>query len=111
LNSSFIYDGDPDCDFDEDALNRGFLIGLVQGTCASLPNSPLFQELKPFVVHTVNHQSYWTPFFDNGPETVSARLLALPMPMGACGAWTLNLEVAGLNTPALGLGGGIRSRS
>jgi hypothetical protein len=32
---------------------------------------------------------------------------ALPTPPGACGAWTLNLEVAGLSTksPALGLGG------
>jgi hypothetical protein len=25
--------------------------------------------------------------------------------VGSCGEWTLNLEVAGLNTPALGLGG------
>jgi hypothetical protein len=39
-------------------------------------------------------------------EQVSARLVALPTPTGACGKWTLNLEVSGLNTPAVGLGGG-----
>ena len=32
-------------------------------------------------------------------------MVALPTPTGACGAWTLNLEVAGLDTPAMGLGG------
>ncbi|MGC2756447.1 hypothetical protein [Candidatus Binatus sp.] len=30
---------------------------------------------------------------------------ALPTPAGSCGEWTLNLEVAGLDTSALGLGG------
>jgi hypothetical protein len=40
------------------------------------------------------------------PETVSAKMLALPTPESpACGEWTLNLEVAGLNTNALNLGG------
>ena len=69
--------------------------------------------LSPFVVHTVNHQQYGTLFqsaltneLQQPSETVSARLLALPTPAGACGEWTLNLEVAGLNTAALGLGGG-----
>jgi hypothetical protein len=56
-------------------------------------------------VHTVNHQQYGTLVQSFGPETVSARMVALPTPAGACGAWTLNLEVAGLNTPAMGLGG------
>ena len=40
------------------------------------------------------------------PETVSARMVALHPPAGTCGEWTLNLEVAGLNTSAIGLGGG-----
>jgi hypothetical protein len=110
IGLTFIYNGDPDCDLgpmgDEDALNFGFGIALVEGTCASLPSSGLFVLLDPFVVHTVNHQSYGTFSEVNGPETVSARLVALATPVGACGAWTLNLEVAGLNTPALGLGGG-----
>ena len=39
----------------------------------------------------------------NAKTTVS--LTALPTPVGSCGEWTLNLEVAGLNTPAVGLGG------
>ena len=42
------------------------------------------------------------------PETISARMVALPTPVSACGAWTLNLEVAGLNTNSatVNLGGG-----
>ena len=62
----------------------------------------------PFVVHTVNHEQYGTLFesFGSSGETVSARLVALPKPVGLCGQWTLNLEVAGLNTAAIGLGGG-----
>jgi hypothetical protein len=110
IGLTFIYNGDPDCDLgpmgDEDALNSGFGIALVEGTCASLPSSGLFLTLEPFVVHTVNHQQYGTLFESEGPITVSARLVALSAPLGTCGEWTLNLEVAGLNTPALGLGGG-----
>lgn len=102
--------GDPDCDLgptgDEDALNFGVGVALVQGTCASLPDSGLFQNLFLFVVHTVNHQSYGTLFQTNGSERVSARMVALPTPAGSCGEWTLNLEVAGLKPGALGLGGG-----
>ena len=58
-------------------------------------------------MRTVNHKQYGTLFQSFGPETVSARMVALPTPAGACGAWTLNLEVDGLNTKsaALGLGG------
>ena len=106
IGLTFTYNGDPDCDLDEDALNHGFGIALVGGTCASIPNNGLFLGLSPFVVHTVNHESYGTFFDVNGPEQISARLLALPTPTGTCGEWTLNLEVSGLNTPALGLGGG-----
>ena len=106
IGLTFTYNGDPDCDLDEDALNHGFGIALVGGTCASIPNNGLFLGLSPFVVHTVNHESYGTFFDVNGPEQISARLLALPTPPGTCGEWTLNLEVSGLNTPALGLGGG-----
>jgi hypothetical protein len=102
---TFIYNGDPDCDSDEDALNSGVGVALFEGTCASLPASGLVLLLDPFQVHTVNHQQYGTLFQSFGPETVSARMVALPTPAGACGAWTLNLEVAGLDTPGLGLGG------
>jgi hypothetical protein len=109
IGLTFTYNGDPDCDLgptgDEDALNFGVGVALVQGTCASLPDSGLFLNLFPFVVHTVNHQSYGTLFQTNGAETVSARMVALPTPAGSCGEWNLNLEVAGLNTGALGLTG------
>ena len=104
---TFTANGDPDCDLDEDALNSGFGIGLFQGTCASLPFNGLFLDLVPFQVHTVNHQQYGTLFESNGPETISARLVALTPPTGLCGKWTLNLEVSGLNTnsSSVNLGG------
>lgn len=111
LAFTFIYNGDPDCDIatggDEDALNSGVGVALFESTCANIPTSGLFLYLDPFQVHTVNHQQYGTLFQSFGPETVSARMSALPTPPGACGAWTLNLELAGLDTKsaALGLGG------
>jgi len=102
IGVTFTANGDPDCDLgvggDEDALNDGVGIGLFQGTCATLPFNGLFLDLVPFQVHTVNHQQYGTLFVSNGPVTVSARLVALTPPAGLCGKWTLNLEVAGLNT-------------
>jgi hypothetical protein len=111
---TFNANGDPDCDLgpggDEDALNSGFSLSLFEGTCAALPANGLMLSLFPFVVHTVNHQQYGTLFqtsltdpLQQSSETVSARMVALPTPNGACGAWTLNLEVAGLNTATLGL--------
>lgn len=112
IGATFTSNGDPACDMDEDALNSGFSLALIEGTCAMLPDSGLDLMLSRFVVHTVNHQSYGTLFQSSPPnmlqqstETVSARLVALPTPAGACGEWTLNLEVAGLNTKYLGLGG------
>jgi hypothetical protein len=114
---TFIYNGDGSCDLgldgDEDALTGGFSLSIFKGTCAALPANGLMLSLDNFVVHTVNHQRYGTLFQDSmhamlqqPTETVSARLLQLPTPVGACSAWSLNLEVAGLNTTALGLAGG-----
>jgi len=117
IGMTFTSNGDDSCDLgpfgDEDALNFGVGVALVEGTCASLPDSGLFLNLFPFVVSTVNKQQYGTlfqaspsPLIQQSTETVSARLVALPTPNGACGEWTLNLQVAGLNTNLLGLGGG-----
>jgi hypothetical protein len=117
IGLTFTSNGDGSCDTgfegDEDALNNGFGLALLEGTCANLPFNGLFLNLFPFVVHTVNHQQYGTLFqtsmttmLQQPTEQVSARLVALPTPTGACGKWTLNLEVSGLNTPAVGLGGG-----
>jgi hypothetical protein len=111
---TFIYNGDDSCDLgpggDEDALNEGFSLSIFEGTCAALPANGLMLSLDPFVVHKVNSESYGTLFQSTGlqqpGETVSARLITLPTPKGACSAFALNLEVAGLNTAALGLGGG-----
>jgi Chlamydia polymorphic membrane protein (Chlamydia_PMP) repeat len=111
---TFIYNGDPSCDLgpggDEDALNTGFSLSIFEGTCASLPANGLELSLTPFVVHTVNHESYGTLFqtsltatLQQSSETVSARLITLPTPMGACSAYALNLEVGGLNTAAIGM--------
>ena len=117
MGFTFVYNGDPDCDLgpggDEDALNSGFAANLVEGTCASIPNSGLDLVLFPFVVRTVNHQSYGTlfelqpnPFLQQPNEQVSARLVALGAPhFGVCGEWTANIEVSGLNLSTLGLAG------
>jgi hypothetical protein len=106
IGITFTSNGDPDCDVDEDALNAGIRLTLSGGTCSSMPATGLALSLNPFVVKTVNHQSYGTLFQTFGSETVSARMVALHTPAGTCGQWTLNLEVAGLNTGAIGLGGG-----
>ena len=103
IGITFASNGDPDCDIDEDALNNGINLSLFEGTCADLPATGLSLNLDPFVVRTVNHQSYGTLFQSFGPETVSARMVAIPSMV--CGEWTLNLEVAGLDTGALDLGG------
>ena len=59
----------------------------------------------PFVVHTVNHESYGTIFFAEPPVTLSIRMVELPTPAApTCGAWTLNLELAGLALTPLGNG-------
>jgi hypothetical protein len=89
----------------EDALNDGLVVQLYEGTCADMTSGPLFVNLNPFVVHTVNHVSYGTLFQSIAPETVSARMALLGMPANTCGEWSLNLEVSGLDTVALGLGG------
>jgi len=94
------------CVAGQDALNDGLVVQLYEGTCADKTSGPLFANLSPFVVHTVNHQSYGTVFQSTSPETVSARMVALEAPAGTCGEWSLNLEVAGLDTIAIGLGDG-----
>jgi hypothetical protein len=115
LAITFTENGAPTCETDQDALNSGFDLKLYEGTCEDNLVDGLQLTLSPFVVHVVNHESYGTLFQSDPPvtlqqstETVSARLVALPTPPApACGEWTLNLEVTGLNTRsyALDLGG------
>jgi hypothetical protein len=94
------------CDSGNDAFN--FLeVGIIQGTCADLPDSGLFAEMT-FATQVVNHETYGTDFYTlTGPEggTLSARMVALPTPAGSCGEWTLNLELSGLNLSEFGLTG------
>jgi hypothetical protein len=115
-NGSPILDDPPSilgahCDDGTDALN-GIDVDLYEGTCNDLATATggLLLDLSPFVVHTVNHQSYGTLFQSSptvpSPETVSARIVQLSTPNGTCGEWTLNIEVAGLDTATIGLGGG-----
>jgi len=104
MGITFTSNGDPGCDLDEDALNFGITIGLVQGTCASLPDTGLFVNLTPFQVHNIGGSHYGTFFQVKGSETISARIVAFPTPPNTCGKWTLNLEVAGLNTNSATIG-------
>ena len=102
---TFITVPNPTCDSADDVLDNGLTVELFAGTCGATTGSGLTTDLDPFVVHTINTQKYGTFFASTPPETVSARMVAMPVPAGTCGEWTLNLEVAGLDTPALGLGG------
>jgi hypothetical protein len=104
---TFTENGVPTCNLEnQDALNDGFDLTLYEGECGGNITGGLSLSLTPFAVNTVNHQSYGTLFQSMPPETVSARMLALPAPAApACGEWTLSLEVAGLNTNSLNLGG------
>jgi hypothetical protein len=111
---TFTFNGDPNCggpgampgmpEGDEDAFN-GFDVSVFESTCAALPLHGLMLDLPPFQTHTVNHQKYGTVFetsstatLQQPSEIVSARMIALHPPAGACGSWALNLEVSGLNT-------------
>ena len=102
---TFTEIGFPTCDAADDAFN-GFTVLLRTGSCGALvDDASLELMLEPWVVHTVNHQSYGTLFQSTPPETVSARMVQLPTPAApACGEWTVNIEVAGIDSSSLGNG-------
>jgi hypothetical protein len=105
LNLAFTFteNGFPACDAADDAFN-GFNVYLATGSCASLNFGGPALLLDGWVVHTVNHQSYGTLFFDGG-GTLSARMVELPTPLApACGEWTVNIEIAGIDSAFLGNG-------
>ena len=104
----------PHCDDGTHALN-GVNVNLYEGTCAGLSTATggLLLDLSPFVVHSVGAETYGTLFQSDPPdilqqmsETVSVRIVQLSTPEDTCGESTLNIEVAGLDTAAIGLGGG-----
>jgi hypothetical protein len=95
-----------ECASDQDALHDGISVLLFEGPCAALPTNGLREALNPFLVHTVGSQSYGTFFQSFAPIETSARIVPLSTPPDSCGQWNLSLEVAGLNTPSIGLGGG-----
>jgi len=107
VNMAFTFTeiGSPACDAADDAFN-GFTVLLRSGSCGALvDDASLELMLEPWAVHTVNRQSYGTIFQSMPPETVSARMVELPTPAApACGEWTVNIEVAGLDTSGLGNG-------
>jgi hypothetical protein len=116
LGFSFIDNGPgmgtDQCDSSTDALN-GVDVELLEGTCSSLPTTGLELTLSPFVLHGINTSQYGTlyqsqpnPFLQQPNETVSAKISVLTTPPDACGEWSLNIEVAGLDTSTIGLGGG-----
>jgi CSLREA domain-containing protein len=103
LAFSFIENASPTCDAGDDAFN-GFNVYLATGSCASLNFGGPVLFLDGWVVHTVNRQSYGTLFFDGG-GTLSARMVELPTPPApACGEWTVNIEIAGIDSAFLGNG-------
>src|SRR5277367_4480432 len=107
VNMAFTFTeiGSPACDAADDAFN-GFTVLLRSGSCGALVDDAALElMLEPWAVHTVNRQSYGTIFQSMPPETVSARMVQLPTPAApACGEWTVNIEVAGVDTSGLGNG-------
>jgi len=106
INMAFTFteNGFPACDAADNAFN-GFFLVLESGTCATHDHESVLFFLNPWVVHTVNHQSYGTLFNSDPPLTVSARMVELPTPAApACGEWSLNLEIAGIDSTPLGDG-------
>lgn len=111
VNTAFTFidngpPGPPNCNTGDDDAISAVEVGIANGTCAEFSlNNAVLAGLE-FVRHVVNHQTYGTDFFFvPGPDggTASARIVQLPTPAGACGEWTLNLELAGLNLAQLGL--------
>ena len=107
VNMAFTFTeiGSPTCDAADDAFN-GFTVLLRTGSCGALvDDASLELMLEPWTVHTVNRQRYGTLFQSTPPETVSARMVQLPTPAApACGEWTVNIEVAGIDSSDLGDG-------
>jgi hypothetical protein len=105
LNFTANPDGDDDCDPDDDALHSGVLVALFAGSCANLSTTTeLDIFLSPFVVHTIGTSSYGTFFQSTPPKTVSAKIVTQTTPAGACGRWTLNVAVSGIDSSNLGNG-------
>ena len=101
---TFTEGGFPSCDSGDNAFN-GFDVDLLAGSCETHDHTGLFLSLDSWVVHTVNKESYGTLFQSLSPGTVSARMVQLPTPASpACGEWTVNIEVAGIDSSDLGNG-------
>ena len=101
---TFIENGFPACDAGDDAFN-GITVVLRSGSCGAFDDAELVLGLAPWVVHTVNHESYGTFFGSVPPATVSARMVELLTPAApACGEWTINIEVAGVDSASMGNG-------
>jgi hypothetical protein len=105
LNFTRNPDGDNDCDLDDDALHFGVDVELFPGSCANLSTATgLDIIMSPFAVHTIGSQSYGTYFLSTPPKTVSAKIVTQATPPGACGRWSLNVAVTGINSSNLGNG-------
>ena len=106
INTAFTFTESafPTCDAGNDAFN-GISVVFESGTCAVHDHASLLFFLHPWVVRTVNHESYGTVFSSFPPGSLSARMVELPTPEPpACGEWTLNLEIAGIDSTPLGDG-------
>jgi hypothetical protein len=106
INTAFTFteNGFPSCDAGDDAFN-GVNVDLLAGSCETHDHTGLFLSLDSWVVHMVNKERYGTLFQSLSPGTVSARMVQLPTPASpACGEWTVNIEVAGIDSSNLGNG-------
>jgi hypothetical protein len=102
LNTAFTFtESAPTCDAADDAFN-GFTVDIYKGSCAYLSDDALEIGLGAFTVQTVNHENYGTIFLVEPPVALTVRMVELPTPAApACGEWTMNLELTGIDLTVL----------
>ena len=101
---TFTENGSPSCDAGDNAFN-GFTVLLRSGSCGASRRCVAGVDAGA-VGRAHGQPPELRNFFHSiPPETVSARMVELPTPATpACGEWTVNIEVAGVDTSDLGNG-------
>jgi len=84
---------------DDDFLTSGFQFEVSSGLCSS-SGSTIFRSVV-YVVHSIGGvPTYGTVFQAAGPATLASKIVALATPIGACGRWLINMQIAGVDLSA-----------
>jgi hypothetical protein len=84
---------------DDDLLGSGVFFAVSSQPCG-VGGVVLFSFIT-YVEHTIGGvASYGTHFFSNGTSTLASKIARLATPIGACGRWTINIQVTGVDLSA-----------